>query len=192
MVNVLCIMYACMHRAVVTRSPREYRNHVCCALGQHTANRRRKCTQQSGSCLWLCQIFSDFTKKFTHRLNNKSFLIWLSTTPPHLKYVPTLPCNLSLTACFADINQGHKKTKTHTKIAFYVFPGRPNRTIAENCRMRGDIANVITHAKLCHSIHDFESPNTSNFAILLGLAGRSYNSVNTATLHRDFQWQAYT
>lgn len=40
-------MYACMHRAVVTRSPREYINHVCCALGQHTANRQRKCTKQS-------------------------------------------------------------------------------------------------------------------------------------------------
>jgi len=30
--------------------------------------------------------------------------MWLLTTPPHLKYVATLPCNLSLIACFADIN----------------------------------------------------------------------------------------
>ena len=43
-------------------------------------------------------------KFFTHRLSNKPFLIWLLTTPPHLKYVATLPCNLSLMACFADIN----------------------------------------------------------------------------------------
>jgi len=29
---------------------------------------------------------------------------WLLATPPHLKYAATLPCNLSLMACFADIN----------------------------------------------------------------------------------------
>ena len=37
---------------------------------------------------------------FTGKLSNKSFLIWLLTTPPHLKYVATLPCNLSSTAVF--------------------------------------------------------------------------------------------
>ena len=32
----------------------------------------------------------------------------LSITPPHLKYVATLPCNLSLMACFAytNVSQG--------------------------------------------------------------------------------------
>ena len=29
---------------------------------------------------------------FTDRLSNKLFLIWLLTTPSHLKYVATLPC----------------------------------------------------------------------------------------------------
>ena len=37
-------------------------------------------------------------------LSSKPFLIWLLSTPPHLKYVAALPCNLSLMACFADIN----------------------------------------------------------------------------------------
>ena len=37
-------------------------------------------------------------------ISNKPFSIWLLTTSPHLKYVATLPCNLSLMACFADIN----------------------------------------------------------------------------------------
>jgi len=48
----------------------------------------------------------------TDRLSNKPFFIWLLTTPPHLKYVATLPCNLSLTACFADVNvsQGSEAT----------------------------------------------------------------------------------
>jgi len=41
---------------------------------------------------------------FTFRLRNKPFLIWLLTTPPHIKCAATLPCNLSLLACFADIN----------------------------------------------------------------------------------------
>jgi len=49
---------------------------------------------------------------FTRRLSNKPFLIWLLITPPHLKYVATLPCILLLMACFADINfsQGHVAT----------------------------------------------------------------------------------
>ena len=41
---------------------------------------------------------------FTHRLSDKPFLIWLLTTPPHLKYAATLLCNLSLRAGFANIN----------------------------------------------------------------------------------------
>jgi len=37
---------------------------------------------------------------FTGRLSNKPFLIWLLRTPPNLKYVATLLCNLLLIACF--------------------------------------------------------------------------------------------
>jgi len=37
---------------------------------------------------------------FTDRLSNKPFLIWLLTTAPHLKYIATLLCNLSLIASF--------------------------------------------------------------------------------------------
>ena len=40
----------------------------------------------------------------TDRLSNKPFLIWLLTTAPQVRYVATLRCNLSLMACFADIN----------------------------------------------------------------------------------------
>ena len=43
------------------------------------------------------------------------FLIWLLTTPPHLKYVATLPCNLSLMACFADINVSQGSAATHAR-----------------------------------------------------------------------------
>ena len=48
--------------------------------------------------------YSPILHFFTHRLSNMPFLIWILTTPPHLRYVATLPCNLSLMACFADIN----------------------------------------------------------------------------------------
>jgi len=56
-----------------------------------------------------------FTKNFTHRLSNKPFLIWLLTTPPHPKFVATLPCNLSLMACFADINVSQGSVATYAK-----------------------------------------------------------------------------
>ena len=52
-------------------------------------------------------------KKSFHTLSNKPFLIWLLTTPPHLKYVATLPCNLLLTACFADINVSQGSVATY-------------------------------------------------------------------------------
>jgi len=49
-------------------------------------------------------------KKITHRLSNKPFLIWLLTTPLHLKYVATLPCN-----CFADINDSQGSVATRAR-----------------------------------------------------------------------------
>jgi len=63
----------------------------------------------------LCQIFNDLKNVFTHRLINKLFLIWLFTTLPHLKYVATLPCNLSLMACFADINVSQGSVATYAR-----------------------------------------------------------------------------
>jgi len=48
-------------------------------------------------------------------LSNKLFLIWLLTTPPHLKYAATLPCNLSLMACFADMNVSQGSVATYVR-----------------------------------------------------------------------------
>ena len=56
-----------------------------------------------------------FKKNFTHRLNNKPFLICLLTTPTHLKYVATLPCNFSLMACFTDINVSQGSVATYAR-----------------------------------------------------------------------------
>jgi len=54
-------------------------------------------------------------KKFTDRHSNKSFQIWLLTTPPHLQYVATLPCNLSSMARFADINVSQGSVSTYAR-----------------------------------------------------------------------------
>ena len=59
--------------------------------------------------------YSPIFKKITHRLSNKSFFILLLTTRPHLKYVATLPCNLSLIACFADINVSQGSVATYAR-----------------------------------------------------------------------------
>jgi len=45
------------------------------------------------------KIFHSHTQQWAP----KSFLIRLLTTPPHLKYIATLPCISSLMACLADI-----------------------------------------------------------------------------------------
>jgi len=50
-------------------------SHALCAPGYHAVKSQTKCTTQS--------IFLSVT-------------IWLLTIPPHLKYVTTVPCNLSL------------------------------------------------------------------------------------------------
>jgi len=54
-------------------------------------------------------------KKITHRLRNKPFLICLLKTSPYLKYVATLPCNLSLMFSFADINVSQGTVATHAR-----------------------------------------------------------------------------
>ena len=48
------------------------------------------------SCLWLHQMFTYIKNCFTSKLNNKSIVKWLPNSPPHLKHVATLPCDLLL------------------------------------------------------------------------------------------------
>jgi len=53
----------------------------------------QQCQSTEGATLLLLTLpnIHRFEKKITGRLSNKPFLIWLLTTPPHLKYVATLP-----------------------------------------------------------------------------------------------------
>jgi len=59
--------------------------------------------------------YSPISNFFTYRIRNKPFLIWLLTTLLHLKYVATLPCNLSSRVCFADVNVSHGSVATYAK-----------------------------------------------------------------------------
>jgi len=53
--------------------------------------------------------------KITDRLSNKTFLIWLLTTPPNLQYVVVLPCNLSLMTCFSDVTVSQGSVATYAR-----------------------------------------------------------------------------
>ena len=65
-------------------------------------------------------MFTDFNFFFHVRLTNKPFLICLLTTPPYLKYAATLPGNLSLMACFADINVSQGSVATYARCGGFV------------------------------------------------------------------------
>jgi len=62
-----------------------------------------------------------FKKKFfTSKFNNKSVVKWLLNSPPHVKHVATLPCDLSLITMHAsnfrqfsniDVSQGSSETR---------------------------------------------------------------------------------
>jgi len=54
-------------------------------------------------------------KNFTDRLSNKPFLIWLWTTPPHLKYVATLPFTCIINHSFSDINVPQGSVATNAR-----------------------------------------------------------------------------
>jgi len=48
-------------------------------------------------------------------VKSKPFLISLLTIPRHVKYVATLPCNLSLMACFTDSNVSQGSVATYAR-----------------------------------------------------------------------------
>ena len=53
--------------------------------------------QERGCLVHFARLANTLLKdEESDRLSNRPFLMWLLTIPPHLKYVATLPCNLSL------------------------------------------------------------------------------------------------
>jgi len=68
--------------------------------------------------LWLITLRNIHRfKKISHTLSNKTFLNLVLKTPPHLKCVATLPCNLSLRACFSDSNVSQGSVATYVRRA---------------------------------------------------------------------------
>jgi len=79
-----------------------------------------------------------FKKKFTEGLSNEPFLIWWSlTTPPDLKYIATLPCNLSLMARFADVNVSQGSVATYARCSG-IFNIRLTTNLPRNLPVKTD------------------------------------------------------
>ena len=66
-------------------------------------------------CTWPTLCWQMKKVLVTSRFINKPFLFWLVKSPPHLKYAATLPCNLSLMACFADSNVSQGSVATYAR-----------------------------------------------------------------------------
>ena len=114
---------------------RRWLSRAHCAPSQHTAESRRKCTTQFTFSARNYAKNSPILKIFPlTRLINKRLVIWLLTAPPHLEYVTTVLCNLSLITAlvcdchsFSDINVSQGSVATHMKCG-----GIFNKFIAAN------------------------------------------------------------
>ena len=78
-----------------------------------------KCTSARDNHVLVCNfakyspIFKNFFSLSDSVIN--LLLIWLLTIPAHLKHVATLPCNLSLMACSADISVSQGSVATYAR-----------------------------------------------------------------------------
>jgi len=70
------------------------------------------------------------------------------TTPPHLKYAATLPCNLSLSACSADVSQGSVATMhvLSTKLIYVCAVLRLGMWMRPLLQWRSSMANLSVSA----------------------------------------------
>jgi len=69
--------------------------------------------------------------------------MWFLTTPPHLKHVAALPCNLPLTACFADINVSQGSVATYARCdGIFLLRNLPVKNVVN--RLRFDRTTVMS------------------------------------------------
>ena len=71
-----------------------------CVRGQHTDKRRKSARDNHVHICNFAKYSPISKKKFTDRLSNKDFLVWLLTIQWRIKCLATLRCNLSLIARF--------------------------------------------------------------------------------------------
>jgi len=97
-----------------------------------------------GTTTFLLVTFAKYSPDFNFlilRLSNKPFLIWLLTTPPRLKYAATLSYNLSLMACFADINVSQGSVATHARCGG-IFNSHLTANLPRNVPMKKILKSV--------------------------------------------------
>jgi len=109
----------------------------------------------------LCQIFTDLYF-FSLTLSSKPFLIWLLTTPPHLKYVATLHYNLSLMACCADINVSQGSVATYSRCGG-IF----------NMHLTANLPRNLQVQKFCKSVKIWQNYGQESVAPFVGPPCRS-------------------
>jgi len=85
--------------------------------------------------------YSPMLNFFTRRLSNKTLFICILTTPPHVKYVATLPCNLSLMACFADIDVSQGSVATCARCG-WIFNIRLTANLPRNLPVKKILTSV--------------------------------------------------
>jgi len=84
--------------------------------------------------------------------------MWLLITPPHLKYVATLPCNLSLKACFADINVSQGSVATYARCGG-IFDIRLTANLPRNLAVKKFLKSVKNSHNYGHeSVAPFFGP----------------------------------
>jgi len=71
--------------------------------------------QKNGCLTKFARLANTLLKDKESLVETTCNLIWLLTTPPHLKYAATLPCNLSSRACFADITVSQGSVATYAR-----------------------------------------------------------------------------
>ena len=117
-------------------------SHALRAPGQHTAKDKVNDDNHVLFCNFA-KYSPNLKSFFTRRLSNKPFLIWLLTTPSHLKYVATLPRNFSSKACFADINvsQGNVATYARCGVIF-------NKHLTTNLPRSRSVKKILKSVKM--------------------------------------------
>ena len=87
---------------MTTLHARTWLSRALCAPGQRCWKTKKVHETITFFVLTLPNIIR--FKKIHSHTQKKPFFIWLLTTPQHMKYAATLPCNLLSMACFADSN----------------------------------------------------------------------------------------
>ena len=77
--------------------------------------------------------------------------VTLLTSPPHLKNVVTLPCNLSLMACFADVNVSQGYVAIYARFSG-IFDTRLTVNLPRNLQVKSFLNHLRIHRIMVMSL----------------------------------------